>query len=90
MKGLIPRQWRPETDRERALLTRFTFLFHLRPVKLPSRTLRWTHTFGLGGTSLVLVALLAGTGILSMLVYQPVPDVAYDSVVSLETEVRFG
>ena len=59
-----------------------TFLLHLRPVRLPAATLRWTHTFGLGGSSLVLVALLAATGILMMLVYQPVPDAAYDSVVA--------
>jgi quinol-cytochrome oxidoreductase complex cytochrome b subunit len=59
-------------------------------VKLPARTLRWTHTFGLGGTSLVLFSLLALTGILMVLVYQPVPDDAYDSVLTLEGRVAFG
>jgi quinol-cytochrome oxidoreductase complex cytochrome b subunit len=78
------------TDRERASLTRFTFLLHLRPVLLPARTLRWSHTFGLGGSSLVLVAVMAATGILTMLVYQPVPGVAYDSIVALQGQVAFG
>jgi quinol-cytochrome oxidoreductase complex cytochrome b subunit len=59
-------------------------------VQVPLRTLRWTHTFGLGGSSLVMLVLLALTGILKMLVYQPVPGVAYDSVVTLEREVAFG
>lgn len=80
----------PIDERRRALWTRFTFLIHLRPVRLPARTLRWTHTFGLGGTCLVLALLLAFTGILMMLVYKPVPDMAYDSVRALEREVSFG
>jgi quinol-cytochrome oxidoreductase complex cytochrome b subunit len=80
----------PGTDRERARTTRFTFLIHLRPVRLPVATLRWTHTFGLGGTSLVLALLLAITGILMKLVYKPVPDVAYDSVRTLESQAAFG
>lgn len=78
------------SDRERASLTRFTFLLHLRPVLVPARTLPWTHTFGLGGSSLVLVAIMAATGILTMLVYQPVPGVAYDSIVTLQQQVTFG
>jgi len=83
--------WRfPRTDRERALATRGTFLLHLRPVKLSRRTVRWAHTLGLGGSSLVLWCALAGTGILMLLVYQPVPQVAYDSVRTLDGDVRFG
>lgn len=80
----------PRSDRERALLTVHTLILHLRPVRLPARTLRFTHTFGLGGSSLVLIAVLAFSGLLMMLVYQPVPGVAYDSVVALEETVRFG
>jgi quinol-cytochrome oxidoreductase complex cytochrome b subunit len=89
-RSIFPRPLRAASDRERASLTRFTFLLHLRPVLVPRATLRWTHTFGLGGSSLVLVALMASTGILSMLVYQPVPGVAYDSVITLEDQVVFG
>jgi quinol-cytochrome oxidoreductase complex cytochrome b subunit len=89
-RSVFPRPLQARTDRERATLTRFTFLLHLRPVLVPARTLPWTHTFGLGGSSLVLVALLAATGILNMLVYQPVPGVAYDSVATLQDQVPFG
>ena len=80
----------PASDRERARATRYTFLIHLRPVRVPAATLRWTHTFGLGGSSLVLVALLAVTGILMMLAYQPVPNVAYDSTLGLQNSIAFG
>ena len=30
------------------------FLLHMRPSRLPTATLRYTHTFGLGGMSAVL------------------------------------
>jgi quinol-cytochrome oxidoreductase complex cytochrome b subunit len=89
-RSVFPRPLAVGSDRDRALLTRFTFLLHLRPVLVPSRTLRWTHTFGLGGSSLVLLAILAITGTLMMLVYQPAPGTAYDSVVTIESEVAFG
>ena len=89
-RSAFPRPLTARSDRERAQLTRFTFLLHLRPIRLPEPTLRWTHTFGLGGSSLVLVAVQAVTGILMMLVYRPVPDAAYESVVALEREVVFG
>jgi len=97
--GLLRRLWDsavlrgplvPRSDRERALVTVHTLILHLRPVRLPARTLRFTHTFGLGGSSLVLIGVLAFSGILMMLVYQPAPGVAYDSVVTLEESVRFG
>lgn len=88
MKDFKPRL--PATDSERARWTRFTFMLHLRPVKVAASTLRWTHTFGLGGSGLVLLILLVMTGVLQMLVYQPVPDVAYDSVLALEHDVAFG
>jgi quinol-cytochrome oxidoreductase complex cytochrome b subunit len=89
-RSIFPRPLAAKTDRERAALTRFTFLLHLRPVLVPARTLPWTHTFGLGGSSLVLITLLAATGILNQLVYQPVPGVAYDSVAAIESQVPFG
>ena len=67
-----------------------TLLFHFRPLKRRRETLRYTHTFGLGGMSLVLVMMLMGTGILMMFVYEPSPERAYLSVTALETQVGFG
>ncbi len=80
----------PQTDRDRAFVTVHTFLLHLRPVKLPAATLRFTHTFGLGGSSLVLITILTVSGILLMLAYQPAPGLAYDSIQTIEHDVRFG
>ncbi len=61
-----------------------TFVLHLRPVRVPAATIRFTHTFGLGGMSLVLLSLLAVTGSLLMFAYTPVPGEAYASIERLE------
>jgi len=80
----------PETDGDRARTVVGTFVLHLRPVRVPAATIRFTHTFGLGGMSLVLLAILAVTGSLLMLGYTPVPGEAYASIERLEREVVFG
>jgi quinol-cytochrome oxidoreductase complex cytochrome b subunit len=67
-----------------------TFVLHLRPVRVPLAAIRFTHTFGLGGMSLVLVGILGVTGSLLMLGYTPVPGEAYASIERLEGEVLFG
>ena len=80
----------PRTDAERARTVVGTFVLHLRPVRVPDGAIRFTHTFGLGGMSLVLLLLLVGTGSLLMLVYRPAPGEAYASIEALEGSVRFG
>jgi quinol-cytochrome oxidoreductase complex cytochrome b subunit len=80
----------PTTDRERRWVVFNTLILHFRPTQLPAKTLRYTHTFGLGGMSLVLVLLLFVTGILMMFVYEPSPGAAYDSVITLQDDVLFG
>ena len=67
-----------------------TFVLHLRPVRVPAATIRFTHTFGLGGASLVLLSILLVTGSLLMFGYTPVPGDAYASIERLQGEVAFG
>ena len=50
----------------------------------------FTLTWGLGGMSLVLVMLLAVTGILLMFVYKPSPGLAYDSIITIQKDIWFG
>lgn len=78
------------SERDRTRLARFTFLTHLRPVRVPARSLAWTHTMGLGGSALVLLVLLVLTGLLQMLVYVPVPAQAHGAVATLDSDVAFG
>jgi quinol-cytochrome oxidoreductase complex cytochrome b subunit len=96
--GLLTRIWRsifvgpvvPRTDRERKWVVFNTLVLHLRPIHVPKATIRFTHTFGLGGMSLVLILLLMGTGILLMFAYEPSPDRAYESIVGMQDEILFG
>ena len=67
-----------------------TFVLHLRPVRVPAAAIRFTHTFGLGGTSLVLLCILLVTGSLLMFGYTPVPGDAYASIEKLQGDVTFG
>ena len=67
-----------------------TFVLHLRPVRVPAATIRFTHTFGLGGASAVLLVILLVTGSLLMFGYTPVPGDAYASIERLQGGVTFG
>jgi quinol-cytochrome oxidoreductase complex cytochrome b subunit len=69
---------------------RGSLILHLRPVVVPARAIRFTHTFGLGGMSLVLVLLLMFTGVLMMFTYEPAAERAWQSVVSFQQDYLFG
>jgi quinol-cytochrome oxidoreductase complex cytochrome b subunit len=67
-----------------------TLVFHIRPRMVVERTLRFTLTFGLGGTAVVLVTLQLFTGILLKFAYEPFPAQAYDSLIRLQSGLPFG
>lgn len=83
-----PLRPRDDTDRKRIVFNHL--VLHFRPIRVPETTIRYTHTFGLGGMSMVLFLLLAATGVLLMFVYEPSPGDAHDSIVVLQSEVLFG
>ena len=61
-----------------------SLVLHFRPRTVPERTLRFSLTWGLGGMAVVLVAVLFTTGLMMKMVYQPVPDRAYSSILHLQ------
>jgi len=67
-----------------------SLILHARPVRVPAKALRYTHTFGLGGMSLVLFLLLISTGVLMIFVYEPSPERAYESILYMQQEILFG
>jgi len=67
-----------------------TLVFHIRPRMVAEKTLRFTLTFGLGGTAAVLVGLQLFTGILLKFAYEPLPAHAYESVIRLQAALPFG
>ena len=67
-----------------------SLILHMRPIRVPAKALRYTHTFGLGGMSLVLFLMLISTGFLMIFVYEPSPERAYQSILFLQQEILFG
>jgi len=89
-RSIVRHPLKPRTDTDRRRLVLDTLVLHFRPVHVPRRTIRYTHTFGLGGMALVLVSLLTVTGVLMLFVYEPVPAAAHASVQQLMSGVTFG
>jgi len=81
---------RPRDDTDRKKIVFNHLVLHFRPIRVSEKTIRYTHTWGLGGMSMVLFLLLAATGLLLMFVYEPSPGYAHDSIVTLQQEVFFG
>ncbi len=80
----------PVDDRDRMRLVMNNLVLHIHPSKVSKPTLRFTYTWGLGGLSLLLIAILAGTGVLLMFAYTPSPDQAYSDMLALQSEVWYG
>ncbi len=88
--SIFPRSPIPRTDADRRRTILEFLILHMRPVRIRRSTLQFTHTFGLGGMSLVLIMLLMASGILLMLAYDPSPEHAYRSILSLQDGMLFG
>ena len=57
---------------------------------MSSRKHATNYIYCFGGIALVLFLILAATGILLAVYYQPTPDTAYQSVLNITTHVQFG
>ncbi|BDG02351.1 cytochrome b N-terminal domain-containing protein [Anaeromyxobacter oryzae] len=89
MGGLDPRAGEAASSARRP--SGFSNLvLHLHPRVVPAASLRLSRTFGLGGAALVLFLLLAATGALLLVSYEPSPERAYGTVAALVDEVHFG
>lgn len=65
-------------------------VLHFRPTTVPKATLSLTLSWGMGGMAAVLVVVQGITGGLLNFVYEPVPSLAYESVLTIRDEVAFG
>jgi len=88
--SIFPGTYQRPDDRQRRRRLFNSLVLHFRPRAIPERTLNFTLTWGLGGMAVVLVAVLFATGLMMKLVYQPVPDRAYASIIYLQNTVVFG
>ena len=77
-----------ETQHRRFLLRNLAL--HFRPTTVPRNTLRFSHTWGLGGMAATLVLLQLGSGLLLKFAYEPDPVAAYGSLQAMISGAPFG
>lgn len=67
-----------------------SFIFHIHPPKISAASLKFSRTFGLGGMTALLIIMQLFTGILLRVHYEPFPNTAYDSIITINNFVLFG
>jgi quinol-cytochrome oxidoreductase complex cytochrome b subunit len=64
--------------------------FHLHPVKVKRKSIKWTYSFGLGIIAAILFGILTWTGILLMIYYVPSVERAYSTMKEIQLSVPLG
>jgi len=80
----------PESEREESQATFHNLFLHLHSVRVHTRTLRATLTFGLGLMATASFAITVITGVLLMVYYKPSTDLAYQSIKDIHFAVYTG
>ena len=80
----------PDNPLDRSLIMTTNVFFHLHPVKVSRKSIKWSYSLGLGLITAIVFGSLAITGILLMFYYVPSVERAYSYITILQTEVPFG
>ena len=80
----------PNTPRNQMLVVATNVFLHLHPTRIHRTHVKITHTYCLGGLSFFLFLGLTISGVLLMFYYVPSAERAYEDILRLETDVRFG
>ncbi len=80
----------PTTNRTRVLAVLNNLFLHLHPARIKRFAVSVQYTWCLGGLSFFLFLFLAVTGVVLMFYYVPSVDMAYQSMLDLESSVAFG
>lgn len=67
-----------------------SFILHIRPHSFEPAAVSFFNTYYLGFFAVFFMVLESVTGAVLMVYYAPTPEAAYQSIVSLSTEVAFG
>src|SRR4030065_1453126 len=70
---------------DKALVMTTNIYFHLHPVKVSRKSIKWNYSFGLGLLSAIVFLELSVTGLLLMFYYAPTIERAYSYITSLQT-----
>ena len=80
----------PDNPLDRSLAMTSNVFFHLHPVKVSRKSLRWSYSFGLGIISVILFGVLVWTGVLLMFYYVPSVERAYPTMKEIQLSVPLG
>jgi quinol-cytochrome oxidoreductase complex cytochrome b subunit len=80
----------PDNPLDRSLTMTSNIFFHLHPVKVSRRSLKWSYSFGLGIISAIFFGVLIWTGILLMFYYIPSIERAYPTMKEIQLSVPLG
>ena len=86
----IVRHGASETNRNRSLIVFENLFLHVHPVKVREKTLRFSHTYWLGGITLACAVVLVATGVPLMFYYHPSVPQAYRDMKELQYVVDNG
>ena len=88
-RSLFRHGW-PDNPLDRSLVMTSNIFFHLHPVKVSRKSLRWSYSFGLGVITLILFGVLVFTGVLLMFYYVPSVERAYPAMKEIQLSVPLG
>jgi len=80
----------PDNPLDRSLAMTSNVFFHLHPVKVSRRSLRWSYSLGLGIMAAILFGVLVFTGVLLMFYYIPSIERAYPTMKQIQLSVPLG
>lgn len=80
----------PDNPLDRSLVMTSNIFFHLHPVKVSRKSVKWSYSFGLGIISTILFGVLVWTGVLLMFYYIPSVERAYTSMKEIQLSVPLG
>ncbi len=80
----------PDNPLDRSLVMTSNLFFHLHPVKVNRKSIRWSYSFGLGVISVILFAVLVFSGVVLMFYYVPSIERAYPAMKDLQLSVPLG
>ncbi|HEX6386982.1 MAG TPA: cytochrome b N-terminal domain-containing protein [Anaerolineae bacterium] len=80
----------PDNPLDRSLTMTSNIFFHLHPVKVSRKSLRWHYSFGLGIAACILYGVLVFTGVLLMFYYVPSVERAYPTMKEIQLSVPLG
>ena len=88
-RSLFRHGW-PNNPLDRSLVMTSNLFFHLHPVKVSRKSLKWSYSFGLGVISTILFGVLVFTGVLLMFYYVPSVERAYLTMKEIQFSVPLG